>query len=68
MNSPGETPPKKLRQPNEIEIRQDGSTMERFESMVRRLLNIPKAEVKVQEEVWKKDRRKRRAIKRKADK
>jgi hypothetical protein len=34
--------------------------MKRFESMVRRLLNVPKAEIKVQEEVWKKDRRKRR--------
>jgi hypothetical protein len=34
--------------------------MERFESMVRRLLHVPKAEVKVQEELWKKDQRKRR--------
>lgn len=42
--------------------------MERFESLLRRLLNVPRAEVKVQEEAWKKDRRKRRAATRKADK
>ncbi len=56
MNSPDETPEK----PRQPEIKEDGSTMERFESMVRRLLNVPKAEVKVQEELWKKDRWKRR--------
>lgn len=57
MNSPDETPEKPRA---EIEIKEDGSTLARFESMVRRLLNVSKAEVKVQEEAWKKDRWKRR--------
>ncbi len=66
MNSPDETPEKPR---VEIEIKEDGSTMERFESMVRRLLNVPKSEIEAQEEVWKKDRRKhRRAVTGKADK
>jgi hypothetical protein len=53
----------------EIEIREDGSTMERFESLTRRLLGVSKAEVKVEEEPWKKDRgKRRRAVTGKADK
>lgn len=65
-NSPDE-PPKKPSNA-EVEIRQDGSTMERFESLTRRLLGVSKAEVKVQEEEWKKARRKKRATKRKTEK
>lgn len=66
MNSPDDRP-KEAR--TEIEIRQDGSTMERFESMVRRLLGVSKAEVKEQEELWKKDRgKRRRAVTGKLDK
>ncbi|HUB47728.1 MAG TPA: hypothetical protein VMB73_22345 [Acetobacteraceae bacterium] len=43
--------------------------MERFESMVRRLLGVSKAEVKEQEELWKKDRgKRRRAVTGKLDK
>lgn len=66
MNSPDETPEKPRA---EVEIREDGSTMERFESMVRRLLGVSRAEIKVQEEAWKKDRpNRRRAVTGKADK
>lgn len=56
MNSSDETTPK---QPPEIEIREDGSTMDRFFDLTRRLLHVNRSEVRVKEEEWKKDRRKR---------
>lgn len=51
MNSPDDRPKEAK---TEVEIRQDGSTIERFELMVRRLLGVSKSEVKEQEELWKK--------------
>jgi hypothetical protein len=58
MNSSGTTPPKR---PNgEIEIREDGSTMDRFMNLTRRLLGVSREEIRQKEEEWKKDRQKRR--------
>jgi hypothetical protein len=43
----------------EIEIREEGSTMERFADLTRRLLNVTREDVRKAEDEWKKDRRKR---------
>ena len=59
MNSSDTTPPKQ--KPDEFEIREDGSTMDRFADLTRRLLGVSREDVRVAEDKWKKDRRKRRA-------
>ena len=66
MNSSDTTPPKQ--KPDEIEIREDGSTMERFESLTRRLLGAYREEIQAAEKRYKAERRKQRKAKRKADK
>ena len=64
MNSSDTTPP---RQPDEIEIREDGSTMDRFMNLTRRLLGVSREEVKVAEKAFKMEQRKKRVAKRKND-
>jgi hypothetical protein len=59
------TPP---RQPDETEIREDGSTMERFMDLTRRLLSVSRDEVRAAEDLFKKERRTRQATKRKTEK
>ncbi len=61
MNSSDTTPTK---QPDEIEIRKDGSTMDRFMNLTRRLLGVSREEVKAAEKVFKANQRKRRTAKR----
>ena len=56
MNSRGTTPPK---QPDEIEIREDGSTMDRFMNLTRRLLGVSREEVRVKEKLFKAERHKK---------
>jgi hypothetical protein len=64
VNSSDTTPP---RQPDEIEIREDGSTMDRFMNLTRRLLGVSREEVKVAEKAFKMEQRKKRVAKRKND-
>lgn len=63
MNSRDTTPP---RQPDEIEIREDGSTMDRFFDLTRRLLGVSREEVKVAEKIFKIEQRNKRAKRRKS--
>jgi hypothetical protein len=42
--------------------------MDRFNNLLGRLLDVPRSEMKEQEEAYKKDRRKKRAAQRKAEK
>jgi hypothetical protein len=61
MNSRDTTTPRK---PDEIEIREDGSTMDRFMDLTRRVLAISREEVREAEEAFKKERSKRLPAKR----
>ena len=54
MNS-RDTPP---RQPDEIDIREDGSTMDRFMNLTRRLLGVSREDVRAAEKAFKTERRK----------
>ena len=56
MNSRDTTPPKK---PDEIEIREDGSTMDRFMNLTRRLFSESREEVRAKEKAFKNERGKR---------
>jgi hypothetical protein len=59
MNSRDTKPPKSSAD-TEIEIRKDGSTMERFMFVTRRLLEASRAEIREMEKEFKKERRKGR--------
>ena len=61
MNSP-EKPPPKL--PDEFEIQTEDSTLGRFNNLLGRLLGVSREEVRVKEEEFKKERRKKQAAKR----
>jgi len=61
------TPPKPP-EPDRIEIQTEESTMGRFDALLGRLLGVSRTEVRAAEEVYKKERRKKRAAKRKAEK
>ena len=61
-------PPRTGRTPEELEIQTEESTMGRFNNLLGRLLGVPRSEMKEQEELYKKERRKKRAAKRKAEK
>lgn len=63
MNSRDTTPP---RQPDDIEIREDGSTMDRFMNLTRRLLGVSREEVKAAEKAFKIEQRKKRAKRKKS--
>ena len=58
MNSSDTTPPKQ--KPDEFEIREDGSTMDRFADLTRRLLGVSREDVRKAEKAFKVERRKRR--------
>ena len=58
MNSRDTTPP---RQPDEIEIREDGSTIDRFMDLTRRLLGVSREDVRAAEKTFTAERRKRKA-------
>jgi hypothetical protein len=57
VNSRDTTPP---RQPDEIEIREDGSTMDRFMDLTRRLVGVSREEVRAKEKVFKTVQRRQR--------
>ena len=63
MNPRDTTPP---RQPDDIEIREDGSTMDRFMNLTRRLLGVSREEVKAAEKAFKIEQRKKRAKRKKS--
>jgi len=63
VNSRDTTPP---RQPDDIEIREDGSTMDRFMNLTRRLLGVSREEVKAAEKAFKIEQRKKRAKRKKS--
>lgn len=58
MNSSDTTLPKQ--KPDEFEIREDGSTMDRFADLTRRLLGVSREDVRKAEKAFKVERRKRR--------
>ena len=61
-------PPRTGRTPEELEIQAEESTMSRFDNLLGRLLGVPRSEMQAAEEVYKKERQKKRAAKRKAEK
>jgi len=63
VNPRDTTPP---RQPDDIEIREDGSTMDRFMNLTRRLLGVSREEVKAAEKAFKIEQRKKRAKRKKS--
>ena len=63
MNPRDTTPP---RQPDDIEIREDGSRMDRFMNLTRRLLGVSREEVKAAEKAFKIEQRKKRAKRKKS--
>jgi hypothetical protein len=54
--------------PDELEIQTEESTMGRFNNLLGRLLGVNRTEVRAAEEAYKKERRKKRAAKRNAEK
>jgi hypothetical protein len=56
------------RQSDEIEIREDGSTMDRFMNLTRRLLNVSREEIREKEKEFKDEQRKKLRAKAKINK
>jgi hypothetical protein len=62
------TPPKPPDKADHFEIQTEKSTMDRFNNLLGRLLRVSRTEVRAAEEAYKKERRKKRTAKRKAEK